>query len=88
MDICAFLITKTIYSCLCFSSWGMKDDWMNIPLILFGSACESNDYKYLKLHGCNLGSFGQVITKCRQFAICNLQFCKVPAQPPYIKLGE
>ncbi len=26
--------------------------------------------------------------KCRQFAICNLQFCKLPALPPTYKVGQ
>ncbi len=31
-------------------------------------------------------SFGPGKNKCRQFAIYNLQFCKLPAQPPCIKM--
>ncbi len=40
----------------------------------------------LKLHNRNLGSFGPGKKKCRQFSICNLQFCKVPAEPPLYKV--
>ncbi len=39
----------------------------------------SSSLKYFKIYYCDLVGFGQGQTKCRQFAICNLQFCKVPA---------
>ncbi len=29
----------------------------------------SSDHSHLKLHGCNLGSFGPGVKKCRQFAV-------------------
>ncbi len=41
----------------------------------------------LKIYYCGLISFGSGNTKCRQFAICKLQFCQVPALPPPYKAG-
>ncbi len=41
---------------------------------VYGKVLQLTDC-YLKPHSHNLGSFGPGKKKCRQFAICNLQFC-------------
>ncbi len=45
-------------------------------------------HKLLKIYYFGLICFGPGKTKCRQFAICNLQFCKGPDLTPPYKAGR